>query len=34
MKGKPFKLASLSADDENETLTKFLEKEHMPWTHM
>jgi len=34
MKDKPFKLVSLSADDQKETLTKFLEKEKMPWTHM
>ena len=31
--GKPFVLISASADDEKETLTKFLEKEPMPWTH-
>ena len=34
MKSKPFKLVSLSADDKKETLTKFLEKEEMPWTHL
>jgi peroxiredoxin len=34
MKGKPFKLVSLSVDDEKETLTKFLEAEKMPWTHL
>jgi thiol-disulfide isomerase/thioredoxin len=31
--GKPFMLLSVSADDKKETLTKFLEKEEMPWTH-
>ena len=31
--GKPFALVSLSADDKKETLTKFLEKEPMPWNH-
>jgi thiol-disulfide isomerase/thioredoxin len=30
---KPFELISVSADDEKETLEKFLEKEAMPWTH-
>jgi peroxiredoxin len=34
MKGKPFKLVSLSVDDEKATLTKFLEAEKMPWTHL
>jgi peroxiredoxin len=34
LKGKPFKLISVSADDEKATLTRFLEKEKMPWTHM
>jgi thiol-disulfide isomerase/thioredoxin len=33
MKDKPFVLVSVSADDEKETLTKFLEKEQMPWVH-
>lgn len=33
LKGKPFALISISADAEKETLTKFLEKESMPWTH-
>lgn len=33
MKDKPFTLVSISADAEKETLTKFLEKEKMPWTH-
>ena len=31
--GKKFVLLSVSADDKKETLTKFLEKEEMPWTH-
>jgi thiol-disulfide isomerase/thioredoxin len=31
--GKPFALISVSADDKKETLTKFLEKNEMPWTH-
>lgn len=30
---QPFALISVSADDKKETLTKFLEKEPMPWTH-
>lgn len=33
LQGKPFLLVSVSADDQKETLTKFLEKEPMPWTH-
>ena len=33
LEGKPFALVSISCDDEKETLTKFLEKEKMPWTH-
>jgi thiol-disulfide isomerase/thioredoxin len=33
MKGKPFVLVSVSADDKKETLQKFLEKEKMPWVH-
>jgi thiol-disulfide isomerase/thioredoxin len=33
LKDKPFKLVSVSADEKKETLTKFLEKEEMPWTH-
>ena len=32
-KDKPFVLVSVSVDDEKETLTKFLEKEKMPWIH-
>ncbi|VTR95818.1 thiol-disulfide isomerase-like thioredoxin : Thiol-disulfide isomerase-like thioredoxin OS=Singulisphaera acidiphila (strain ATCC BAA-1392 / DSM 18658 / VKM B-2454 / MOB10) GN=Sinac_5190 PE=4 SV=1: Thioredoxin_8 [Gemmata massiliana] len=31
--GKPFALISVSADEKKETLTKFLEKTEMPWTH-
>ena len=31
--GKPFKLVSVSVDDKKETLTKFIEKEPMPWIH-
>ena len=34
LKSKPFKLISLSADEKKETLTKFLEKEEMPWVHL
>ncbi len=33
LKDKPFALISISADDEKKTLTDFLEKEKMPWTH-
>lgn len=33
LKGKGFALISVSGDDEKETLTKFLEKTKMPWTH-
>lgn len=33
LKGKPFTLISVSGDNEKETLTTFLEKEKMPWTH-
>jgi thiol-disulfide isomerase/thioredoxin len=33
LKGKPFVFVSVSADDEKKTLTDFLEKEKMPWTH-
>jgi thiol-disulfide isomerase/thioredoxin len=33
MDGKPFAFVSISVDDEKETLTKFLEKEPMPWSH-
>ena len=31
--GKPFKLISVSVDDKKDTLTKFIEKEPMPWIH-
>ncbi|MBP3957015.1 redoxin domain-containing protein [Gemmata sp. G18] len=31
--GKPFALISVSADEKKETLTTFLEKTEMPWTH-
>jgi thiol-disulfide isomerase/thioredoxin len=31
--GKPFALISVSADDKKETLTEFLGREPMPWTH-
>jgi thiol-disulfide isomerase/thioredoxin len=30
---KPFKLISVSCDNEQETLTKFFDKEPMPWEH-
>jgi len=33
LKGKKFALISVSADDEKETLIKFLEKTKMPWIH-
>jgi thiol-disulfide isomerase/thioredoxin len=33
LKGKPFVLVSISADEDKETLTKFLEQTSMPWTH-
>ncbi len=33
LKGKNFALISISGDDKKETLTSFLEKEKMPWTH-
>jgi thiol-disulfide isomerase/thioredoxin len=33
LKDKPFVLVSISADAQKETLTKFLAKEMMPWTH-
>jgi thiol-disulfide isomerase/thioredoxin len=33
LKDKPFVLVSVSADDEKADVTKFLEKEKMPWTH-
>lgn len=33
LKGKPFELISVSVDEKKDTLTKFVEKEPMPWTH-
>ena len=33
LKDKPFELISISGDDKVETLTEFLKKEPMPWTH-
>jgi thiol-disulfide isomerase/thioredoxin len=33
LKDKPFALVSISADEEKKTLTEFLAKEKMPWTH-
>jgi thiol-disulfide isomerase/thioredoxin len=33
LKDKPFALVSISADEKRETLTAFLAKEKMPWTH-
>ena len=33
LKDKPFVLVSISADAKKETLTGFLDKEKMPWTH-
>jgi thiol-disulfide isomerase/thioredoxin len=33
LKDKSFALVSISADDEKKTLTDFLAKEKMPWTH-
>jgi thiol-disulfide isomerase/thioredoxin len=33
LKDKPFSLISISADAEKKTLTDFLAKEKMPWTH-
>ncbi len=33
LKDKPFVLVSISADEQKETLTAFLAKEKMPWTH-
>jgi thiol-disulfide isomerase/thioredoxin len=32
-KGRPFTLVSISVDEKRETLTEFLKKEPMPWTH-
>jgi thiol-disulfide isomerase/thioredoxin len=33
LKEQPFALVSISADENKETLTEFLAKETMPWTH-
>jgi thiol-disulfide isomerase/thioredoxin len=33
LEGKPFALISVSADEKLDTLTDFLKKEPMPWTH-
>jgi thiol-disulfide isomerase/thioredoxin len=33
LKDKPFVFVSISSDAEKKTLTDFLEKEKMPWTH-
>lgn len=33
LKDKPFALVSISADEDKKTLTDFLAKEKMPWTH-
>ena len=33
LKDKPFALVSISVDEKKETLTDFLAKEKMPWTH-
>jgi thiol-disulfide isomerase/thioredoxin len=33
LEGKPFVLVSISGDAEKKTLTDFLAKEKMPWTH-
>ena len=33
LKGKPFTLVSISADEDKKELNEFLEKEKMPWTH-
>jgi thiol-disulfide isomerase/thioredoxin len=33
LKEKPFALVSISGDEKKETLTQFLEKNKMPWTH-
>ncbi len=33
LKDKPFALVSISFDAEKKTLTDFLAKEKMPWTH-
>jgi hypothetical protein len=33
LEGKPFTLVSISVDENRETVTEFLKKEPMPWTH-
>jgi len=33
MKDKPFVLVSVSSDEKKDTLTEFLKKNEMPWTH-
>ena len=33
LKEQPFALVSISGDEKKETLTDFLAKEKMPWTH-
>ena len=33
LKDQPFALVSISADEKKETLTEFLMREPMPWTH-
>jgi thiol-disulfide isomerase/thioredoxin len=33
LRNKPFVLVSISADENKETLTRFLAREKMPWTH-
>jgi hypothetical protein len=33
LKEQPFALVSISVDEKKETLTDFLAKEKMPWTH-
>jgi thiol-disulfide isomerase/thioredoxin len=33
LKGKPFVLVGVSVDEEKETLTNFMERNPMPWTH-
>ena len=33
LKDKPFSLVSISVDEKKETLTDFLAREKMPWTH-
>jgi thiol-disulfide isomerase/thioredoxin len=33
LQGKPFELVSISADDDVDTVRKFVAREKMPWTH-